>query len=141
VIPETPPRPSFTLDVEADTPKDLFEQLAHRLVGRMVNQEDVGEALREKLQVEAPDLEALLKEWVLGILQLMHQQKMVFGRFALEEVKNPKKGSFFLRADVIGELFDPQRHVLTYPAGDLVLQKIRLTQTPRGYQAQATFAL
>ena len=98
----------MNLSISAPTVPELFEAAAVELTNCLMNAESVGEALRERFMIEAPDLSRLLQEWINMLLELLRVQRMVFCRFRVLEIKG--EGPFILRAEVTGELIDPHRH-------------------------------
>ena len=61
------------------------------------------------MSVEAESLEALLREWITTLLDLVRIQHMVFKTFKID-LKIEEKGPYSLKAEVVGELLDAQRH-------------------------------
>src|SRR5262245_32679154 len=91
---------------------DLFDHAASQLLSVLLPVDDVGEALREKIVVEAADPNALLSAWINRLLEMARVQRMIFRRHQFQELTDDPAR---LRAESVGELFDPLRHRLRQP--------------------------
>jgi SHS2 domain-containing protein len=119
---------------------ELFENIAHQFYARLIHPQDVGEALREKIGVEGESLEQLLQEWVRALIDLVQVQHMVFGRFHVTALQTPEKGPHILQAEVLGELFDPQRHNLRTDTSTLKCGRVVLRKEGKEYYAEIQLA-
>lgn len=102
----------------------------------LINPNDVGEAIREKIVLEAPDLTALLKEWIHTLIQL-HRQ-LLFSRVQVLELKETP-GACQLKAEATGEFIDPLRHVFRRSPASLRLSEAVFTMQGASSTAQLTF--
>src|SRR5262249_46285229 len=102
----------------------------------LIELDSVGEAIREKVVLEAPNTSDLMREWMNILLEMIRMQKMVFGHFHVLEVKG--EGPVVLRAEMVGELIDPQRHVFLKRIVGLACRQAATIQQTDGYQAQVT---
>jgi SHS2 domain-containing protein len=134
----TPLSRLLELQAEAATPQTLIEILARRLFETLIPQEDVGETLREKILVDAADLESLIQETLKTLLGLTTDQHLVFGRLAITEFKNETPGFFSLRAEVIGEPIDPHRHTFNLPVAQITPETPKLAKTPQGLKVNVS---
>ncbi len=93
--------------------KDLpeaFAEAARGMFAVMYETDSVGETLVRRVEVSAPDPEALLVEWLNALLYQATVDHAVFGRFDVA-VEPPKDGGEWrLRAAIYGEPVDPKRH-------------------------------
>jgi SHS2 domain-containing protein len=124
------------LDARSDKPAQLFEEVARQLFSHLIDPQDVGTALREKIAVDGESMEHLLEEWVRTLLELVRSQKMIFVRFNVTELQTPGKGPYNLRAEVTGELWDEQRHALRLDIGKLSRIEVHLHKEPGLYHAE-----
>jgi SHS2 domain-containing protein len=110
--PAETPTPADRIIVDSQTPQELFEEVARQLFTRLIDLEEVGAALREKVAVEGESLEQLLKEWVMVLGDLVRVQHMIFSGIHVTHLKTPEKGPYSLQAEAMGELLDLHRHTL-----------------------------
>lgn len=125
--------PQFT--AYGETPKQLFEDVAQKLAHWLTNPDEVGQALREKLVVEAPDMESLLKGWCTALMNLTQHQKMVFHSFHVLKIASNEKGEYTIQAEVLGELLDPRRHALRQKIKEIVCGHAQIKKDSIGYHA------
>lgn len=88
---------------------ELLEDSGRRLFAALTDPDEVGEALREKVVLSAPTLETLLTDWANTLLELARVQHILL-KSCRVLVKDLPEGGMEARADILGELFDPQRH-------------------------------
>ena len=129
----------ITLQVSGNSLPQLFEIAAFELFKKIVNPEDVGEVLREKITVEAPDANGLLQGWVTALLRLASDQRILFKRARFQEFELERTGSGRLRAEIIGELVDPQRHPYLIPPSQLRCEQVALLNSSKSIEAQLIF--
>ena len=113
----------------------LFEEAAQQLFSHLIDPAEVGEALREKVAVEGESLEELLQNWITTLLDLVRVQHMVFRQFKID-LKIAEKGPYSLKAEVIGELLDSQRHSLLQNPAALRCEKVQLDRSGEMYHAE-----
>jgi SHS2 domain-containing protein len=99
-----------TLQVQAPSLLELFQTTAHQIFNEFIDPAEVGQALREKIAIEAKNEEGLLSEWVIMLLELIRYNRMVAREFKI--TLNTDAQSLGLKSEVLGELIDVQRHVL-----------------------------
>jgi SHS2 domain-containing protein len=127
------------LKAQSESPQQLFEDLARQLFKKLIDPQEVGATLREKVAVEGESLEHLLQEWVTTLLDLVRVQNMVFGQFRVTELKMPGKGPYSLRAEAVGELLDTHRHHFIQNVARLACQEVDFRREPQGYSAEIAF--
>ena len=84
MIPGSSLNPTQRIDVHSDTLQELFEAVGLQVLLRFINPSEVGEALREKVVLEAARPETLLGQWVSTVIEFLHDQKMVFSNFKID---------------------------------------------------------
>ncbi len=82
-----------------------FEQAATGMFSFMVDLETVEGRQEWRVEVEGPDLEGLLVEWLNELIYLFELEGMVSRDFRIHEM-----GSTFLKATCYGEVLDVERH-------------------------------
>jgi len=110
--PASSPNTPQNIQISSDNLTDLFRQAAEGVLRYFIEPADVGQALREKVAIEGESLEHLLQEWVEILINMVVGQRMLFNQFKID-LKIAQKGPYHLKAEVLGELFDPQRHKLS----------------------------
>jgi SHS2 domain-containing protein len=126
----------ITLHVDGNSLPQLFENAAHKLLKTLIDPDLVGETLREKVIVEAPDAAGLLQGWVNAILRLACEQRIMFKKSRFQEFEAERKGPGRLRAEITGELLDPQRHTFRIAATQLRCERVDLLNGPKTLEAQ-----
>ena len=97
--------------LEAETLPELFTRAAQEVSRHLYGSEPPGDAVREKIVLEAPDLSALLYQWIEALLRAFKEQRMVFGRFEIHQCE--ASGNLWrLRADVTGDWSPAQTRTL-----------------------------
>jgi SHS2 domain-containing protein len=117
----------------------LFERAAVELTSRLLSSEDVGEALREQVVVEAADPASLLTAWMNTLLRLASEQRMVFSRFEISMTNTASVGAPELRAVLLGELIDPHRHVFHMDPKNLTCTSTNLKTSGSAFEASLRF--
>lgn len=102
---------SNPLRIEAKTLPELFESVAQAVFAQFIEPSEVGQALREKIAIEAKNEEGLLSEWVVMLLELLRYNHMAASQFKID-LQMEANAPLSLKSEVLGELIDVQRHVL-----------------------------
>ncbi len=124
------------LQIQGNSLPQLFENAAHELLKALIDPETVGVALREKVVVEAVDASGLLQGWVNALLHLACDQRILFKKSRFQEFEAERTGAGRLRAEITGELVDPQRHVFRLEAAGLRCEQVSLLNGPKTIEAQ-----
>jgi SHS2 domain-containing protein len=124
------------LKAHSTSPSALFEDLAQQLFNSLIDPQDVGAALREKIAVDGESLEQLLREWIEALLGLVRVQHMVFSQIRILKLQTPDKGPYTLQAEAVGELLDSQRHVLDEKIAWLKCTQVQLRKSGEEYSAE-----
>ena len=85
-------------------PSEAFEGVALALTAAVCEPSRVFPNHRVDIQCEAPELEALLYDWVNALIYEMATRRMLFGRYSVSIVGT------HLGAEAWGEPIDPERH-------------------------------
>jgi SHS2 domain-containing protein len=123
------------LQAHSPTPQHLFEEIARQLFSQLMDPAAIGEALREKVAVEGESLEDLLRQWITTLLDLVRMQHMVFRTFKID-LKIDEKSPYSLKAEVIGELLDPQRHEFIQDPAWLKCTEVLIRKDQKEYHAE-----
>lgn len=109
--------------VSANNLTELFQIAASQFLSVHYSVADVGQTLREKLVLQAPNVSELLQQWFLGIHQLIQQEHFLPSQITIIQVSDTE-----LQAYLEGEPFDPLSHRLKPFSGDIA--KWQIQQTP-----------
>ena len=85
--------------------KEAFAQAAQGMFSIIVESEDVEEVLEREVQVEAPDIGALLVAWLNELIYRFEAEGTVFKGFQVVELTDTR-----LRATCWGEQANPRKH-------------------------------
>ncbi len=108
------------------TPAEAFEQAALAMTAVILEPARVAQRDCVDIQVEAPDLELLLVDWLNAILYEMARRSMLFSRFTvnLEDTR--------LSAKISGEPVDPARHQPAVEVKGASYGGLRVVRRPDG---------
>lgn len=117
----------------------LFRDAAACLAAALVDPATVsGGGLRDKIRVEAADMEGLLDRWVTAILYQFSANRFVLaGAHRLRLASAP--GKWALEADLDGEMFDPGRHGQLREIPPAAPRTIVIEKKPAGLAARIFF--
>ena len=137
--PTIPGEAKLTLHVFGNSLEQLFESAAEELFKKIINPDEVGETLREKIIVEAPDANGLIQAWANALLRLASDQKIIFKWARFQEFSLERTGAGRLRAEIVGELVDPQRHTFKIQPSSLHCGPSELLNNSKTIEAQLFF--
>jgi SHS2 domain-containing protein len=87
--------------------REAFSNAAHGMFSLIANTEGVQTDTARNVEIEAPDLEALLVAWLNELLYLFDVDRIIFSDFEIHELDETN-----LRATARGEKVDASRHHL-----------------------------
>jgi SHS2 domain-containing protein len=126
----------ITLKVDGNSLPQLFENAAHALFKTLIDHETVGETLREKVVAEGEDSAALLQAWMNALIQLASHQFIIHKKSRFQVFDAERKGPGKLRAEITGELVDPQRHVFRIDPAQIRCERVELINDSKTLAAQ-----
>ncbi len=109
---------------------ELFENAAGALISTLTDRRRLRLKEAREITVEAPDLEALLVDWLNHLLYLFDVEGFLGREFRVVSL-NPKR----LQARVRGEIFDPARHLEKTGVKAATYHNLAITPKNRGWQA------
>lgn len=124
------------LQIQGNSLPQLFENAASALLKALIDPETVGVVLREKVIVEAADASGLLQGWINALLRLAGEQRILYKKSRFQEFEVERTGPGRLRAEITGELMDPQRHVFRLDARGLRCEQVHLLNNSKTIEAQ-----
>lgn len=99
-------------EATGDTPSDLFQAAAQAVIETLVNPATLLPACRKTIEHRAPDLPALLFDWLSDIVYLKDAEGLLFKDTTVVVQCARSDGSWTLHATLAGEPIDPARHEL-----------------------------
>jgi SHS2 domain-containing protein len=126
----------MNLNISANSLPQLFENVGRELLRTLINPEDVGETLREKVVIEAADASALLQEWIQTLLRLTRDQHILCKAYRFQLFEVERTGAGKLKAEITGELVDPARHTFKIDPAEVVCERIQLINNSKMIEAQ-----
>lgn len=118
---------------------ELFQNAAVGMFSFLVPLSEVGLALREAVRLErAPDPEELLARWLNDLLALAMVEHMIFRQFKVTELQDASTG-WSLRAEALGELWDPHRHQFLREIKAATRHDLKIVQDSSGFHARIVF--
>lgn len=121
--------------VTGDSQADLFANSAMALFDVMVADVDKIEGKeRLPLEVEGTDRDDLMVNWVRELLYLYQSSGYLLREFTIREVKDT-----VVKADVVGEKIDPDRHEVKQEIAAVAFHKSRMDKTGNQWTAHLIF--
>ncbi len=124
------------LRVYGRTLAELFAHAAEGLFDIIANLSKVKPVLRRTVRVEAPDLDALLVNWLSELNFLFFTEREIYKLFDVQEI-HPTG----LMAVIHGEPIDYERHEIYTEVKAVTYHHLYVKQTQDGWEAQVIFDL
>jgi SHS2 domain-containing protein len=112
---------------------EAFENAALAMFDVMTNVDEVSPKVKENVEVVAEDEYALLYSWLEALLVKFDVNKMFYSKFKVLDL-NQTSDSFWLRAEIGGEKFNPKKHTqkvgvkaVTYHRMEIIKQPNKVT--------------
>ena len=122
--------------IQGSSLADIYQNAAEALVATMTDRRSLRPREQRDIEVEAPDREALLVEWLNHLLYLYDVDGFLGRDFDILELKDDR-----LTARVRGEIFDPERHVSKTAVKAATYHHLELKPRDHGWQATVIFDL
>jgi SHS2 domain-containing protein len=116
--------------VYGETVADLFNNAARALYGAITDRRKIRVRTRQQVDVEAPDQEALLVEWLNQLLYLFDTEGFIGREIQVEEITAQR-----LQAWVGGEPFDPERHEFKTGIKAATYHNLEVKKAAAGWEA------
>jgi SHS2 domain-containing protein len=88
---------------------EAFENAALAMFDVMTQVEKIHPKIRDEVEVEAKDEQALLYSWLEALLIKFEIEEMLYSKFKISSLDHDSSG-FRLKAEIWGEKFNPKRH-------------------------------
>ncbi len=130
-------RPSELLvKVSGKTKAELFANSAFALFDLMTDVEKIKLEENLPLEVEGVDRDDLMVNWMRELLYLFQGSGYLLREFQIHEVKED-----YVRGEVGGEKYDPDRHEIQRDIRSIAFQQSRIEKTGDQWIAQVIFEL
>lgn len=93
------------LEISAGSLARVFELAATGMFGLLIAPSTVGQVVSRTIELSAPDLPTLLREWLSELNYIHLTEGLVFGQFDVRQVSGTS-----VTATAVGEPIDPKRH-------------------------------
>lgn len=119
------------LNVSADDLNTLFAEAARGFLSILVDEPtQVLPKQAVGIEVEGPDLEYLLFDWLNELLFRFETEHLLLSEF---DVSVDERG---LTAQARGEIFQPERHKLAHEVKAITYHQLEVKETSAGWQAR-----
>jgi len=126
----------LAIKVFGNNQAELFANSAFALFDLMAEMEHVEVREHLALEVEGVDRDDLMVNWMRELLHLFQGSGYLLKEFRIREAKES-----YVRADVGGEKFDPDRHELQREFRSVAYHQSRMEKTGDQWTAQVIFEL
>ncbi len=113
---------------------EVYANAAAGMFALMADLEGVRQGEERRVYIEARDREGLLVRWLTELLYYLDAEEMLFSQFVVEDINDTS-----LRARVLGERIDPQRHRLHFGVKAVTRHMLEVAPEDSGYRAQVLF--
>ncbi len=113
------------------TREEVFANAARALVDLIVELDTIEPREEVRIQVNGPDPESVLVNWLSEILFLYDAEGWIFREFEVQSLQDNS-----LSALARGEKFEPSRHQAKALVKAITYHQLKLEKTPQGWRAQ-----
>lgn len=121
---------------EGETLVALFVQAALGLRQILTACTDIEPKTEFPVEVQGADREELMINWLSELLFLLESRRLLPAAFEIDRLEVDTLGDCRLRARVLGETFDPERHYLEREIKAVTYHRIEVEPTAAGWRAQ-----
>ena len=114
--------------------RELFEHAGLALFSLLTDVEGVRDRTSTQVEIQSPDRESLLVDWLNELLYLFDCEGKLFCRFTVSEL-----GESSLKAEVRGERIDPGRHRIKMGVKAVTYHDLEIKRSDDGWMARMVF--
>lgn len=114
--------------------KNLFSNAAEGLMSLMADTESITESESISINITAKDREGLLVKWLNEIIFLKDTKGFLCKRFSINYLNNNN-----LKADIHGEIYDPERHQLLSGVKAATYHNLKIEKVRETWQVRIIF--
>ena len=122
------------IEVEADTPADLFQCAGRALFSLMVNLENAQPHEERPISVQAENWEDLLHDWLSRLLREFLQDGFIAAKIKIDEISSTR-----VNARLVGEKLDYDRHEFETEIKAVTYHQLAVTQEENHWRARVIF--
>jgi len=126
------------LKAYGNTPEELFENTAAGMFHLIADEKNINSQEMEKVTIEAPDYEELLKNWLSELLYIHSTRYYLLSEFnvGISHLKNGRKK---LKGTVRGELLNPDKHSILTEIKTVTYHQLYVVKKENYWEAQVIF--
>ena len=113
--------------------RGAFKNAARGMFSLITDLDSIGEVVRRDIELDAPDREGLLVEWLNELIYLFDTYNILFRRFDITELSDNR-----LKARIYGERVDRAKHELKMGIKAATYHMLKVSQGD-GYRVQVLF--
>ena len=118
-----------------DTLEEAFENAALAMFNVMVNTDNVSDIISESINIESPDLDTLLVDWLSELLYLFDVNQVVYSKFDVDSIKK-QEDRYILSAHIYGETLDLEKHEVDTEVKAVTYNQLEVKEGPSGWTLQ-----
>ena len=122
------------VEIHAQSLEDLFVGAARALFDLLGTLESTRGSIVETIDIESQDLVELLHDWLSDLLFRSAARGRVFSEFRVCSLD-----SSHLRAEAVGEVFDPDRHSIEREIKAVTFHNLEIVEQDREWRATVIF--
>ena len=113
---------------------EVFINAGKGLFSLIINSVEVSIKNTKMITVTAPDMEALLVNWLNELIYLLDTRYLLFKNFEVSKISETE-----IKAKAYGEKLDAKRHHLKREVKAATYHRLKIEKTTSGWQAQVIF--
>ncbi|ADI74892.1 protein of unknown function DUF101 [Methanohalobium evestigatum Z-7303] len=118
-----------------NTLEEAFENAALAMFNVMVDTDNVSNNISESINIESPDLDILLVDWLSELLYLSDVNQSVYSTFNVDPIKEKDDG-YFLSAQIYGETLNLDKHEIDTEVKAVTYNQLEVKNLPDGWMLQ-----
>ncbi len=126
----------MAFDAEGDSLPALFDAATQALIHSLADPDSVASTWRRTLDLEEPDIETLLFEWLGRLVYLKDAEGVVFRRASLTLTQAPDRSVWRLHAELTGAPVDPATQELRSDVKGVTKHLYAVTQEGTRWKAR-----
>ena len=120
-----------------DTLEEAFENVSEAMMNVMIDTSGMEGMVTKHIELEAPDLENLVVDWLSEILFLFEVEEIVFCRFEVDRIEK-RNNSYHITGKAIGDPIDPSKHRFDTHAKAVTYNDLKVEESEAGWMLQVT---
>ena len=126
----------MAFEAEGDSLLALFDAATQALIQSLADPASVDQTWQQTIEMEEPDIDTLLFEWLNRLVYLKDAQGVVFHHATLALQGAPDQSAWRLHAELVGAPVDQTRQELRSDVKGVTKHLYAVTQTGTGWKAR-----